>query len=102
MGLYKIARKAPEVHGAMQYRCKKCGERWWMMLEIGVEDQGRNGKPHQPCPFCIPCECGGFANDITGYVSLGEIRPAKPGMKFFAYDDSGKPDACGKMAIYKD
>lgn len=99
-GLYSITHKAPQVHGAMKYQCQKCGKQWWMSLEVGVEDFGKNGRTHQPCPFCIPCECGGIANDISGCVSAPAIETLKSGVKYFAYDKSGKEDACGKMAIY--
>ena len=98
--LYRITHKAPLIHGAMKYKCEKCGKEWWMSLEVGVEDHGKNGRPHQPCPFCIPCECGGIANDISGYISAPAIETLNSGVKYFAYDKSGKEDACGKMAIY--
>ena len=98
--LYKAANEAPLVHGGMKYRCKKCEKAWFMNLEIGVEDQGNNGRPHQPCPFVIPCECGGWACDISGYLPLPSVRPILPGMKYFAYDNSGKDRACGIPSIY--
>ena len=90
----------PIVHGFMQYSCKNCGEMWYMFLEIGVEDFGRHGREHQPCPFCIPCDCGHFANDISGYQ---QIRPqfVSPGMRYFAYDSSGKEDACGIPTVWE-
>lgn len=88
------------VHGGMKYRCKKCGKEWFMNLEIGVEDNGDNGRTHQPCPFVIPCECGGWANDISGYLPLPSVRLILPGMKYFAYDNSGKDMACGRPSIY--
>lgn len=97
---YRPITKAPQIHGGMKYRCEDCGKEWFMGLEIGVEDRGEHGRPHQPCPFCIPCECGGMAMDISGYLPLPDIRPAFPGLKFFAYDDSGDPMACGKMSVY--
>lgn len=46
------------VHGAMKYRCDKCGRSWWMFLEKGIEEFGKN---HKPSPFCIMCRCGGTA-----------------------------------------
>lgn len=36
------------VHGAMKYRCDKCGRSWWMFLEKGIEEFGKN---HKPSPF---------------------------------------------------
>ena len=98
--LYRKTTVAPIVHGKMKYHCNNCGESWAMYLEIGVEDNGKNGKPHQPCPFCIPCKCGGFAVDISGYIPLPLNRNLLPGMKYFAYDQSKKENACGKMSIY--
>lgn len=89
------------VHGAMKYRCEKCGKEWWMLLEVGVEDHGKHGRPHQPCPFMILCDCGGFAQDISSYVPLPEVRELRPRMRYFAYDNSGKEDACGHPSIYK-
>lgn len=91
---------APTVHGLMEYRCTECGKRWLMFLEIGVEDNGQNGRPHQPCPFCIPCVCGGFAQDVSGYKPLAANAKLSRGMSYFAYDDSGKELACGKATVY--
>ena len=90
------------VHGGMKYRCQSCGKEWFMCLEIGVEDWGKNGRKHQPCPFFIMCECGELACDISGIISFGEepLRPLLPGMRYFAYDSSGRENACGKPADY--
>lgn len=96
--IYNI--NAPIVHGGMKYMCESCGKSWFMCLEIGVEDFGKNGRPHQPCPFCIPCDCGGIATDISGYLPLPQKARLKKGMRYFAYDDSGNEDACGKATIY--
>lgn len=93
-------KNAPIVHGAMKYHCKECGNSWFMCLEIGVEDHGENGRPHQPCPFCIPCACGGVAQDISGYIPLGANAKLQKGMSYFAYDDSGNELACGKATVY--
>lgn len=101
-GNYRIVHEAPLVHGGMKYKCQSCGKEWFMNLEIGVEDFGENGRPHQPCPFCIMCECGGFAHDISGLLPLPDVRPLFPGMKYFAYDSSGKEYACGIKSIYKE
>lgn len=98
--LYRGEHNPVLVHGGMKYRCKKCGKEWFMNLEIGVEDNGENGRARQPCPFAIPCECGGWANDISGYLPLPSVRPILPGMKYFAYDNSGKDMACGRPSIY--
>ena len=98
--IYSIIHKPPRVHGFMKYKCKNCGKKWIMNLEIGVEDFGKNGRPHEPCPFFIPCDCGGIAIDISGYVPYPEIRELFSGQRYFAYDKSGKDGACGKMAIF--
>lgn len=91
---------APTVHGYMEYYCKECGCSRLMFLEIGVEDHGENGRPHQPCPFCIPCACGGFAQDVSGYKPFAANAKLSRGMSYFAYDDSGKESACGKATVY--
>lgn len=88
------------VHGGMKYRCEDCGESWFMCLEIGVEDFGKNGRQHQPSPFIIRCDCGGCAYDISGYLPLPSIRPLIKGMKYFAYDNSGDDLACGQPSIW--
>ncbi|MGN0444220.1 MAG: hypothetical protein ACI4F5_06370 [Acutalibacteraceae bacterium] len=98
--IYSITHKPPLVHGFMKYKCRSCGKTWTMNLEIGVEDFGKNGRPHQPCPFVIPCDCGGTANDISGCVPYPEIRELFSGQRYFAYDKSGKDNACGEMAIF--
>ena len=98
--IYTEKHKAPQVHGFMRYMCKRCERIWTMNLEIGVEDFGKNGRTHQPCPFIIPCECGGLASDISGYVPYPEIRELFSGQKYFAYNNSGKDDACGKPSVF--
>ena len=62
------------VHGAMKYRCDKCGRSWWMFLEKGIEEFGKN---HKPSPFCIMCRCGGTAMDVSGIVKItdGGYKP---------------------------
>ena len=89
------------VHGGMKYRCQNCGKEWYMFLEIGVEDFGKNGRNQQPCPFFIMCDCGELACDISGIISFGEgqLRPLLPGMRYFAYDNSGRENACGKPMV---
>lgn len=88
------------VHGGMKYKCESCGKSWFMALEIGVED-GNHGRKRQPCPFMIKCTCGGWAHDISGYVLLPSVRPLPPGMRYFAYDGSGKENACGQPRVYQ-
>ena len=90
----------PIIHGGMKYRCKDCGKSWFMDLEIGVEDHGKNGRPHQPSPFIIRCDCGGLAQDISGYLPLPNLRPLFPDARYFAYDHSGDERACGIPSIY--
>lgn len=95
-------KEPPIIYGYMIYECEKCGERFRMDLECGVEDHGDHGIPHQPCPFVIRHDkCGGFAHDCSGVIpySIGQFR-AKPGTWYFAYDDSGEKHACGKSSIY--
>ena len=91
---------APLIHGQMIYRCEDCGQKWHMHLEIGVEDFGKNGRPHQPCPMFMRCECGGTACDISGYLPYPFQRPIFPGMRYFAYDHRSDERACGRSTIY--
>ena len=96
------AKEPPMIHGAMFYRCKNCGKTWIMWLEVGVEDHGENGRPHQPCPFTILCDCGGFANDISGYLDCGDVFPLNwDGGRYFAYDHSDGERACGRPRVYQ-
>ena len=99
---FRLTGRQPMVHGYMKYICEKCHKELTMWLELGVEDQGKNGRPHQPCPFVIVCDCGGFAQDVSGYIPLPYERPLLPNMTFFAYDDSDpeNPQACGIKSIY--
>lgn len=87
------------VHGAFHYQCERCRHQFRMWLEDGVE--GENKK--QPCPFIIRCpECGGTAQHVAWHtdLKLDELQPLAKGMKFFAFDNSGKHDACGKASIF--
>ena len=90
------------VHGGMHYRCESCSEEWIMWLEIGVEDRGRHGRTHQPCPFVIRCDCGGEAVhvDWNRDIQLPGPRPIGEGMRYFSYDHSGDPMACGHATVY--
>ena len=97
---YRITGKEPLVHGYMKYLCEKCGLEWLMPLEIGVEDHGKNGVPHQPCPFVMSCTCGGVARDVSGYIPLRDVVPLPPQLRYFAYDYSGKDMACGIASVY--
>ena len=81
-------KEPPIIYGFMMYECEKCGTKFRMAMEIGVEDHGEHGRPHQPCPFVIHIER--FRNSF----------PALPKTRFFAYDHSGRKDACGIPAIY--
>ncbi len=96
------AKEPPMVHGAMVYCCNKCKAVWYMWLEIGVEDHGGNGRPHQPCPFVICCDCGGNAQDVSGYVPCREVFQLDvDGARYFAYDHSGSERACGRPRVYR-
>lgn len=55
------------VHGMMKYHCKSCGKSWYMYLEKGLEEGGKNNKP---VPFIIKCECGGLAQDVSGIIKF--------------------------------
>lgn len=85
------------MHGGLRYKCSKCGEGWTMWLENGVEDHGKYGRPHQPCPIVIKCDCNGMAQHVDWHadITLSNPVPIKDGMRYFAYDSSGKEDACG-------
>lgn len=95
-------KEPPIIYGFMMYECEKCGERFRMDMEIGVEDHGDHGRPHQPCPFVITHDCGGFAHDCTMMVQrYRHTIPAPPNTRYFAYDRSGRDHACGISAIYR-
>ena len=90
-----------QVHGGMKYKCESCHHELFMCLEVGVEDFGKNGRPHQPCPFIIGCpKCRGHMQDISGLLKLPGIRPLFEGMHVFLYDHSGEEDACGIPTYY--
>ena len=97
---YRVTGVQPEVHSYMRYRCGACKREWLMFLEIGVEDCGEHGREPQPSPFVITCECGGFAQDISGTIHLPEHLQLPPRLPFFAYDNSGKEMACGIKSVY--
>lgn len=87
------------VHGAFHYQCEKCRHIFRMWLEDGVE--GNNKK--QPSPFIIPCpECGGESSHVFWHtdIHLDELTPLWKDAHFFAFDKSGKDNACGKPSIY--
>ena len=99
------------VHGAMKYRCDKCGRSWWMFLhgrmvyacercdrrwsmylEKGIEEPGDD---HKPSPFVIQCPfCGGMARDISGIIGFtgGGYYPLPKGASYFA---NKKDSDCG-------
>ena len=91
------------LHGSMNYRCENCGEEWTMWLEMGVEDQGIYGRVSQPCPFTILCDCGGLAQHIEWHqdVNLPVLKQAEAGMRYFAYDNTGRARACGIPCIFR-
>lgn len=94
-------KEPPLVYGFIMYECEKCGKKFRMALECGVEDHGEHGRPHQPCPFVILHDCGGYAKDCTFRVErFRNPSPASPNTRYFAYDRSGRDRACGIPAIY--
>lgn len=94
-------KEPPIIYGFMMYECEKCGTKFRMAMEIGVEDHGEHGRPHQPCPSVILHDCGGYAKDCTLHIERFQNSfPALPKTRFFAYDHSGRKDACGIPAIY--
>jgi len=95
-------KEPPLLWGFMMYKCEKCGHIFRMGLEIGVEDYGKHGRPHQPSPFTIVHDCGGLARDLFMRVEQEYYQPipAKPRTRYFAYDHSGEKDACGQACIY--
>lgn len=72
------------VHGRLVYECERCGRRWSMYLEKGIEEPGEN---HKPSPFVIPCpNCKGLAKDISGIIGFagGGYYPLPAGESYFA------------------
>jgi hypothetical protein len=87
------------IHGAMWYKCDKCGKKWHMWLEKGLEDKIQDAlepDKHKPVPFIIGCTCGGQAShvDWNNDIRLGGYRPLGDNMSYFKNDlamDCGKP-----------
>ena len=96
----KSESKCVFVHGGIKYKCSACGKEWMMHLELGVADNGIHNRPSQPCPFMIRCECGETAYSTIHYMQYPSVRPLLSGMRYFAYDNSGKDMACGIPSIY--
>lgn len=87
------------IHGAMWYKCEKCGKKWRMWLEKGLEDKIQDvlePDNHKPVPFIIGCTCGGQAShtDRNNDIRLGGYRPLGENMSYFKNDtnsDCGVP-----------
>lgn len=62
---------------------------------------GEIARKFQPAPFIIKCDCGGLAQDISGYPPFPAVRPLLPGLRYFAYDGSKRDDACGQPHTYQ-
>ena len=98
------------VHGAMIYECEKCGKKWRMWLEVGVEGPGdyETGQKLMPCPFMITCACGGDAKhtDWHNDIRLPEPRPLMDNMSYFKLDRKGLKKkynmACGIPVVKSD
>ena len=102
------------VHGALTYECEKCGKKWRMFLECGVESCStdkngpvcskcnyENGEGIMPCPFIIGCACGGLAKHIDWHkdTRFPHPMPVFKHMSYFMLDREGlknkNPRACG-------
>lgn len=80
------------VHGRMVYECERCGRRWNMYLEKGIEEPGND---HKPSPYIIQCpNCGGLAKDISGIIGFagGGYYHLPAGESYFA---NKKDSDCG-------
>ena len=77
-----IYSKLPETRQAMKYRCEKCGKEWWMWLQTGLEEHGKN---HKPVPYAIGCKCGGIATHVDWNEDkhLFEPIPITRSMSYF-------------------
>jgi len=103
-GIVKSENPNVMVHGAMWYKCNKCGRKWRMWLEKGLEDREQDKiypKAHKPVPFTIGCTCGGLANHVEWQddISLGGYRPIADHMSYFKNDpnsDCGVPIVRGE------
>lgn len=75
------------VHGAMKYKCRRCGYEWWMFIEKGLEDDNPDLK-HKPVPFATTCgRCGDIAYDVSGLIEIpeeGRYHPLPEGESYFA------------------
>ena len=91
-----ISTKNRTVHGAMTYKCDKCGREWRMWLETGVG--GNDGL--MTMPFTIGCFCGDIAKHIDWHkdVHLPHSIPLGDKMNFFMLDRRGLKKK--KLQIY--
>jgi hypothetical protein len=98
-----ISTKNRMVHGAMFYKCNRCGKKWRMYLETGVEGKDKL----MPCPFIITCPCGSFAKhtDWQNDLYFPHPFPLEKNMSFFMLDRRGlkkkNPHAHGLPIIRK-
>ena len=83
------------VHGAMIYECEKCGRRWRMWLEEGLEQGGEN---HKPVPYIINCKCGGEARHVEWNkdIHLAYLQLLPDGESYFK-NDAGRN--CGRPVL---
>jgi hypothetical protein len=107
-------------HGAMTYKCQKCGKEWRMFLECGVETckstvnssrciRCKNiHKMLMPSPFIIACLCGGTAEHVDWHkdTHFPLSMPVSDYMSYFRLDREGlekkNPMACGIPVLRKD
>lgn len=80
---------------SMLYECEKCGKRWDMYLQEGLEEPGEN---HKPVPFGITCKCGGSAFHVLWNLDKRYNPPVFITEKMSYFKNDPKKD-CGQPIV---
>ena len=96
---YPKTNKQPLCHGSFVYECEKCGTRFSVFLEKGVEGKNKI----MPCPFVIGCrhsDCNGLARHTEWQSDKTDMPlfPLPAGKLFFRLN---KKEGCGVATLYE-